>query len=337
MSAEISLFSGYSQKENRTTNYCLLVLKMLYEENPKFLAEVLGTLFDDESIAARVGVKFEQQVTKERSAPDGLIAQQAFTLYIETKHFDWFYDDQLKRHLEALNDEQPGLKVLLALGNFEGPTRDRFAAIEKLCESEYAGSLAFRAASFEELLGAIRRTILPKNLDDTVNDFKAYLDEQELLPTWRDTLDVVNCATSLKGVLTRQAYICPARGGSYNHSRCRFIGLYADKRVQYVADIRGVVDVDDGAATLLWNNGPERDSDAALNRAAAKIVDALPSEKHPRRVFLLGTPRQTDLRKDSKGGMQSSKLYFDIGRFSVKSAEELAQVLGGKVWSEFGH
>jgi hypothetical protein len=42
MSRDITLFSGYSQKENRTTNYCLLVLEMLYEENPKFLGEVLG-------------------------------------------------------------------------------------------------------------------------------------------------------------------------------------------------------------------------------------------------------------------------------------------------------
>ncbi|MBK6515728.1 MAG: hypothetical protein IPG04_16920 [Polyangiaceae bacterium] len=34
MGSDITLFSGYSQRENRTTNYCLLVLRMLYEENP---------------------------------------------------------------------------------------------------------------------------------------------------------------------------------------------------------------------------------------------------------------------------------------------------------------
>ena len=39
MGKTISLFSGYSQKENRTTNYCLLALRMIYEENPKFLSE----------------------------------------------------------------------------------------------------------------------------------------------------------------------------------------------------------------------------------------------------------------------------------------------------------
>jgi hypothetical protein len=42
MARAVSLFSGYSQKENRVTNYTLLVLKMLYEENPK-TATILPT------------------------------------------------------------------------------------------------------------------------------------------------------------------------------------------------------------------------------------------------------------------------------------------------------
>jgi hypothetical protein len=41
MGKQVSLFSGYGQKENRTTNYCLLMLKLIYEENPKYLSEVI--------------------------------------------------------------------------------------------------------------------------------------------------------------------------------------------------------------------------------------------------------------------------------------------------------
>ena len=44
MGSNISLFSGYNLSENRTTNYCLLMLKMLYEENPKYLAEFFNNL-----------------------------------------------------------------------------------------------------------------------------------------------------------------------------------------------------------------------------------------------------------------------------------------------------
>lgn len=87
MSQPITLFSGYSQRENRTTNYCLLILKMLYEENPKFLAQVLSAVVGEE-LGERIGVKFRQQERKAASTPDGLILQPAFTVYIETKNFD---------------------------------------------------------------------------------------------------------------------------------------------------------------------------------------------------------------------------------------------------------
>jgi hypothetical protein len=74
MSQPITLFSGYSQRENRTTNYCLLVLRMLYEENPKFLAQVLSALVSEE-VGERIGVKFRQQERKAASTPYGLILQ----------------------------------------------------------------------------------------------------------------------------------------------------------------------------------------------------------------------------------------------------------------------
>src|SRR5882757_8838115 len=104
MSKPITLFSGYAQKENRTTNYCLLVLRMLYEENPKFLGEVLSNVINEE-LADVVGVQFRQQTRKKGSVPDGLMLQRAFAIYIETKNFDWFYDAQLEQHLEALDAE----------------------------------------------------------------------------------------------------------------------------------------------------------------------------------------------------------------------------------------
>jgi hypothetical protein len=125
VSRPISLFSGYSQRENRTTNYCLLLLKMLYEENPKFLAEVMSTLVG-EDLGDRIGVSFRQQQAKGSSVPDGLILQPAFTIYIETKNWDWFYDGQLENHLAGLDKESPGLKVLIALANLETTDRDRF-------------------------------------------------------------------------------------------------------------------------------------------------------------------------------------------------------------------
>jgi hypothetical protein len=72
MSRNIRLFPTYSQKENQTTNHCLLILKMLYEENPKFLSEVLSGLLG-ENFSGTVGVQFTQQRRVKESVPDGEI------------------------------------------------------------------------------------------------------------------------------------------------------------------------------------------------------------------------------------------------------------------------
>lgn len=329
MSRPITLFSGYSQRENRTTNYCLLVLKMLYEENPKFLAEVLSTLVGEE-LGGRIGVKFSQQEKKSTSVPDGLIVQPPFTIYIESKNFDWFYDAQLERHLAALDEETPGFKVLLALSPTEGEESDRFTKIRTICEEKYQRTIAFEKVSFEDLIEAIPIDRLPKNLADAVTDFRAYLEEQNLLPSWKRWLDVVNCAGYPDDVLVDNVYMCPATGGPYNHWRCKYFGMYRYKRVEKIAIIEAVIDVeDDQRGAIKWSNIDESQVNL-IGRACAKSHQ----RRRPTRVFLLGTLYDTDFRKDTPGGMYGSKQYFDVGALNAPDAQALALALHGKTWSE---
>lgn len=333
MSKPITLFSGYSQRENRVTNYCLLVLKMLYEENPKYLGEVLSGLVG-EDISGKIGVDFRQQERKAASTPDGLIIQAPVTVYIETKNFDWFYDTQLEAHLKALAGESPGLNLLLALGNFESSGTTRFGRIQALCRDHYQGKVSFAAASFEDFLTALDVQGLPKNLSDAIADLRDFLDEENLLPSWHRYLDVVNCAGLPDDVIDGGVYMCPATGGAYNHSRCKYFGMYRQKRVERVALIEAVVDVELGVdANLKWSN-IERDA-KQLTELARKKVEELRPDEGPTRIFLLGPLYETDFQKDSPGGMLASKRYFDISRLQIKTAEQLAEALKGKKWSEF--
>lgn len=48
MSREISLFADYHQKENSVTNYCGLMMKLIYEESPKRFEELLATLIQSD-------------------------------------------------------------------------------------------------------------------------------------------------------------------------------------------------------------------------------------------------------------------------------------------------
>jgi hypothetical protein len=324
------LFSGYSQRENRTTNYCLLVLKLLYEENPKYLGEILGKLMG-EQISDLVGVQFRQQVKQSNSVPDGLICQSAFTIYIETKNFDWFHLKQIAGHLHSLNEEAPGQKVLLALSNFESSDENRFSDVQDLCKTKYEGSVVFGYASFEDLLDGLRDIAVPKNLSDTIEDFGAYLDEENLLPDWQYRLDVVNCASLEEEPIKGQVYMCPVSGGSYNHKRSKFFGLYKGKQVSHVAFIEAVVDLQSEIDhQILWKNIPTNDKDV-IKLARAKLSQWRPNW-YPARVFLLGNLVETSFAKDTPKGMQGTKQYF---RVDARDAEELAEQLRDRNWTEW--
>lgn len=330
MSKQISLFSGYSQKENRTTNYCLLVLKLLYEENPKLLSEVLGEIFGDE-IGDVVGVHFRQQQKRGSSVPDGLICQKGFTIYLETKSFDWFYDDQLHKHIEALSKEGPGLKILLALGNIDQDLETRFEHIRKLCHTKYSDSVVFESATFDDFLEAIRARTLPKNLADSISDFAAYLDEMGLLASWQSRLDVVNCAGSSHEQHTGNVYMCPATGGAYNHKRSKYFGLYKGKKVSHVALIQALVEIsDDRTAKVLWKNCDIDNNN--LKQRAREQHEKWRATRYPQLVFLLGPLCETAFFKDTPRGLRGTKIYF---RVKADSAEELAEKLSDKKWSEW--
>lgn len=75
-------------------------------------------------------------------------------------------------------------------------------------------------------------------------------------------------------------------------------------------------------------------SNAELSRRAREIVSKARPGTYPTRVFLLGELYETDFRKDSPGGMQSSKQYFDVSPLKFTDAQGLAAALRGKTWSE---
>jgi hypothetical protein len=109
--------------------------------------------------------------------------------------------NSFENQLAALNNENPGLKVLLAMANFVSADRERFTRIRQLCADRYKRTIIFEQVSFEDCVQALELPHLPKNLADAIADFRAYLDEQNLLLSWEQRLDAVNCAGKPEDVL----------------------------------------------------------------------------------------------------------------------------------------
>jgi hypothetical protein len=221
--------------------------------------------------------------------------------------------DQLLDYLETLKEKQCQ-RVLLALGNFEQdiPSHPAFSEIEEKAK-EY--NVYFAAISFEHFFQAIQPEQLPylsKHLVDAVSDLGEYFDENNLLPSWKYRLDVINCSMSFDNVLQNKVYTCPAQGGQYNHRRSLYFGAYRNKTVEQVARIEAVVDLvsESEAHSVVWKNNDQ--PKAELIKTAIERYQQAGNSFYPVRVFVLGDLSSTDFRKASSGGLFGSKKYFDI-------------------------
>lgn len=335
MGKEISLFSRYSQGENRTTNYCLLIFKLLYEENPTFLSELFDVLIGEEEVSDAIGIEFTQQQKYTESIPDGVISQPALDVFIETKEGSTFSQGQLRNHASALRKEGDGIRLLLCVGKLEGDYEAEFDELRSYCRDELDNGVIVGIASYEELASSLDLAGLPKNLMRLVTEFRNYLDQEGLLPSWQTRLDLVNCAKNIEHVVRDRIYMCPARGGAYSHKRSKYFGAYKNKAAQYVAHIDAVVDLSDGdPPEFKWRNCEINDEDV-LERARSARQRRRSEDEPATRVFVLGDPHETHFVKDSKYGMLGSKQYFDISELEVDGVRELASRLQGRTWSEF--
>ena len=336
--SEVSFFPKYEQKENRVTNYTLLVLKQLYNESPNLFQEFIINLIKNDEKNIDVGVNFWQQKGFEcdngKSILDGVITQDAFTIFIETKLSDWFYSEQLKTHLSNLIELQ-GQKIFLALSNFDGQKSEVF---EKFM-NEYKDNTDvifayFDFGNFIDILKNLKSKIKSEQLLVLFDDFEEFLYNENLLPLWKYRLDVVNCAKTKDFVKNNLIYTCPEAKGAYKHLRSKFFGIYEDKKVNTIAEIQGVCSVNknDEIGISWWDN--DKYSSNELIEKAKKLLNKIP-EYRPIQVFLLNNLRENiNFYKDTHGGMYCSKIYFTVSD-NIKNIDDLVNALKDKSWSNY--
>lgn len=335
MGRNISIFTDYHQKENSLTNYCGLLLKLLYEESPKQFQELITTLVKtDKNIV--VGPTFTQQTKESKSIPDLAISQKSFSIFFETKLTDWFYADQISRHINGFNQFSED-KILFLLSNFETDNlEERF---KKEISQAAKNNIVLQPLSFEDFIGSLDQVFKTEYLRNLLDDFKIYLDRNGHIPKWKYLLDVVNCKGTMNEI-KENVYMCPDTGGPYNHRRAKYFGPYADKNVAYIYEIKAIVVIDKNleSARLKWNNTTEKEN-SLKEEAIAKLKiwqwRINENKSVSTQVFLLDKKAEANFRKDTPGGMMQSKKYFWDIALDCKSSDELAEKLYEQKWTQF--
>ena len=334
MGKEISLFNDYHTKENILSNHCGVILKLLYEENPKSFEEVISILTSQDFV---INPSFQQQVKKSSSIPDIVIEQKSFSIYFETKTFDWFYNDQIDRHLSGFKKGND-YNILFLLANFEiDDLEERFKTQIVKAKKEY--DITLSPISFEQLIGVLETVESSEEFQTFLIEFRDFLERNDYLPTWKYLLDVVNCSSTIHEVHDNDVYMCLDTGGMYKHQRAFYFGGYKNKNVKYIHEIKAliVVEKEGKEAFVKWKNIDATDNEL-IKEAKNKInrFDYRISEVNETnlQVFLLQNRQEANFRKSSAGGLYGSKKYFrDIARkYDAKNSIDLAERLKDITW-----
>ena len=334
MGQEISLFNDYHSKENILSNHCGVILKMLYEENPKSFEEAIATLTSQDFM---ISPSFKQQIKKQDSVPDIVIEQKSFSIFFETKRFDWFYNDQIERHLNGFKKDN-NYNILFLITNFDTDIpEEKFATQIKQAKETF--DITLSPISFEQLVGVLENIDSSADFKIYLSEFRDFLERNNYLPTWKYLLDVVNCSNTIGEVHNHNVYMCPDTGGMYKHRRALYFGGYKSKNVKFIHEIKALVIVEKGGvdAFVKWKNFDNND-DVLISEAKDKInkSDYRKKEINERniQVFLLQNPYEANFRKNSEGGLYGSKKYFKniAKKYDANNSRELAERLNNMTW-----
>ena len=309
MGKEISLFSDYHTKENSLTNHCGLILKLLYEENPKSFEAVISSLSFMDFI---ISPTFEQQIKKKNSIPDLVIEQKSFSIFFETKRIDWFYSDQIFRHANGI-EKNADYKILFLLSNFEiDNPEEKFLEQIEIAKKQ---DISLIPISFEDLVDTLEEAPSSETYKKLLNEFRSYLDRNNYLSSWKYLFEIVNCTSTLHEVHDQNVFMCPNTGGVYSHKRAKYFGGYKWKNVKFIHEIKAVVVIERNYEKefVQWNNSNATEKEL-IEEAKSKISlwDYRREEikNNGIQVFLLENPAEANFRKTSKGGLYGNKKYF---------------------------
>lgn len=230
---KIHYFQRYHEKENVATANTMLLLSRLYTySSDKFFRLLKSEFFSD---TFEPEIIFNLQEKSVDSIPDATISQEGFKIVVETKMSDWFYSEQLMKHLKSFGDEK--YKVLITLAP-ELMSKDKKAAFEKQLKEYNSGQthpIIHINTTFEQLANSVQDVIDERDdeMQDVLDDFLNYCYNDGLIPvsdSWKYMRMQLAGATFDFNV-SQNIYYDNADRGFRAHD---YLGLYKNKSVRAV-------------------------------------------------------------------------------------------------------
>jgi hypothetical protein len=278
------------------------------------------------------------------SVPDATITQASFKIVVETKLTDWFYDDQLMRHLQSFGDEK--YKVLLTIAS-EPMAKDKKVEFENKLKafnakiSKTKSPVVHINTTFEKLANAVHEVLDDRDyeLQDVLDDYLSYCYEDNLIPfgdAWK-FMKMQLAGTTFNFNVQENVYYNGSERSSRPHD---YLGLYRDKSVRaigkIVARIRAVKGKNDEIKyDVEFGELTEERKNIILKAIEDGKNYSYDLENSPIRYFFVEKFYETDFKKITPRAPWGARV-FDLTELlrttEIPSTQELADKLKSLTW-----
>ena len=336
---KVHYFQRYSTKENVATANTMLLFSRLYSSSPNKFFDFLKSLYSESfNNDFEPEIKFLNQERGKKSVPDATVTQRSFKIVIEVKMVDWFYNTQLKNHLEVFQNED--YKVLLTISS-EFMEKSKKDSIDKEIQDMNL-NVKHINTTFEELANFIKNLLDNRDyeMQDIIEDYFSYCNENGLISDSWKYMQIQPVGTTFDFNMKNNVYY---NGNGTKFRAHEYIGLYKNKSVRAIGKIKLIV------RTLKENNELkfyfETKEEATINRKEIEkkireiIGEVKEKYKHylderDTRYYFVEEFIETDYKKISIGGMLGNRL-LNLEKFfnnEIPDVKKIADTLKNKEW-----
>lgn len=335
---KIHYFQRYHEKENVATANTMLLLSRLYSySSDKFFRFLKSEFFSDSFEPELVFTLQEKSVD---SIPDATITQEGFKIVVETKLTDWFYSDQLMRHLKSFGDEK--YKVMITLAS-ELMNEDKKADFEKQLQ-EYNATQTHPVfhinTTFEYLANAVQEVIDDRDyeMQEVLDDYLNYCYTDGLIAisdSWK-FLRMQLAGTTFDFNIRENIYYDNADRGFRAHD---YLGLYKNKSIRAIGKLCARITAVEKEGIIQFNT----EIGELTEERKQKIMDAIiDGDSHgydlrtiDHRYFFVEQFYETDFKKITPRAPMGTRI-FDLTQIlddeNIPEVQELSEILKTKSW-----
>lgn len=334
---KIHYFQRYHTKENVATANTMLLLSRLYQYSTDKFYSFLNSLVFPESFEPEI--VFRLQEKSKKSVPDATITQESFKIVVETKLSDWFYIDQLEKHLSSFENEKQKVLLTLAPEYMEAEKLKTFEGKLAIYNESQENPIRHINTTFEELVNRIQEVIDDRDyeMQEVLEDYLNYCYHDNLIPVsdgWK-FMRVQLAGTTFDFNVQENLYYDNIERGFRAH---RYLGLYKNKSVRAIGEIIAIITGTRDENGILEYCVEQGELTEERKKSIERAI--LDSKKYgydlvSTRFFFVKHFYETDFKKSTPRAPMGTRV-FDLttvlGVAELPGTEHLAQLLSQKTW-----